>query len=103
MEGLFAGDLAYLQDLYRRINETGRKCRPRALPALREGIRRGARELGGIWRYPLERLHEEVAYIAFNFHWPLVEILSLEHGERGKWVAEIGKINQRLNEAAGDR
>jgi hypothetical protein len=24
IEGLFAGDLAYLQDLYRRINETGR-------------------------------------------------------------------------------
>jgi hypothetical protein len=24
IEGLFAGDLAYLQDLYRRVNETGR-------------------------------------------------------------------------------
>jgi hypothetical protein len=51
----------------------------------------------------LERLHEEVAYIAFHFHWPLGEILNLEHSERANWVAEIARINRRLNEQAQDR
>ncbi len=48
--------------------------------------------------YPLERLYEEVAYIAYHFHWPLQEILELEHVERRRWVEEIGRINRRLSE-----
>ena len=55
---------------------------------------------GGIVGYPLERLHEEVAYLAYHFHWPLDEILALEHAERQQWVKEVAKINSRLNEAA---
>ncbi len=47
--------------------------------------------------YPLERLHEEVAYIAYYFHWPLMDILTLEHRQRRRWVEEIAKINRRLN------
>jgi hypothetical protein len=46
----------------------------------------------------LDRLHEEVAYIAYHFHWPLESILNLEHRDRERWVAEIAKINRRLNE-----
>jgi len=46
--------------------------------------------------YPLERLYEEVAYIAYHFHWPLQEILELEHAERRRWVEQIGHINRRL-------
>ncbi|MEM9218148.1 MAG: DUF6760 family protein [Cyanobacteria bacterium P01_F01_bin.150] len=48
--------------------------------------------------YPLERLYEEVAYIAYHFHWDHERILGLEHLERLQWVGEIAKINQRLNE-----
>lgn len=48
--------------------------------------------------YPLDRLREEVAYLAYHFHWPLVDILNLEHAERQAWLEEIGSINQRLNE-----
>ena len=51
-------------------------------------------------RYPLEALYEEAAYVAYHFHWPLGDILNLEHAERHRWVAEISKINQRLNEGA---
>jgi hypothetical protein len=40
------------------------------------------------------RLYEEVAYIAYHFHWPLDQILTLEHAERRQWVAEIAKINR---------
>jgi len=46
----------------------------------------------------LDRLFEEVAYIAYHFHWPYDQIMALEHGERHHWVDEIATINQRLNE-----
>jgi hypothetical protein len=52
-------------------------------------------------RYPADRLHEEVAYIAYHLHWPYDQIMQMEHRERQRWVAEIGRINQRLNEQAG--
>lgn len=47
--------------------------------------------------YPLDRLSEEVAYIAYHFHWPYDQVMSLEHRERHQWVNEIAKINQRIN------
>ena len=50
--------------------------------------------------YPLDQLYEEVAYIAYYFHWPLSAILELEHAERRRWVEEIAGINQRLTEMA---
>ena len=52
--------------------------------------------LGGIVGYPLDRLHEEVAYLAYHFHWPLEDVLNLEHGDRRRWVYEVAKINRRL-------
>jgi hypothetical protein len=58
---------------------------------------RGGGRGGGIVGYPLDQLHEEVAYIAYHFHWPLDHILALEHADRRRWVEEISKINQRLN------
>lgn len=47
----------------------------------------------------MDRLHEEVAYIAYHFHWPRRDVLNMEHGERRRWVEEIAKINRRLNES----
>ena len=49
-------------------------------------------------RYPSEALYEEVAYIAYHFHWPLDDVLNMEHAERHKWIEEISKINKRLTE-----
>jgi hypothetical protein len=46
--------------------------------------------------YAIDRLYEELAYVAYHFHWPLQELLDLEHGERGRYVAEIGRINNRI-------
>lgn len=50
--------------------------------------------------YPSSRLFEEVAFIAYYLHWPYDQIMQLEHPERQRWVAEIGRINERLNESA---
>jgi len=44
-------------------------------------------------------MFEEVAYIAYHFHWPYGQIMNLEHLERQHWVEEIAKINKRLNDA----
>src|SRR5215471_1112840 len=51
---------------------------------------------GGIVGYPLERLREEVAFIAYYFHWADEAVLNLEHAERRQWVDEISKINRKV-------
>lgn len=56
---------------------------------------------GGVTRYPLEQAAREVAYIAYHFHWPKDEILEMSHLERHRWVQEISRINQDINEASG--
>jgi hypothetical protein len=43
-------------------------------------------------------LTEEVAFIAYHFHWPHEQIMNLEHRERRQWVAQISTLNQRINE-----
>jgi len=48
--------------------------------------------------YPSDRLFEEVAYVAYHFHWPYDQILLMEHRERQQWVEEIAKINRKLAE-----
>lgn len=48
--------------------------------------------------YPLGRLYEEMAYIAYHFHWPQQEVMQMDHLQRQRWVDEIASINSRLNE-----
>jgi hypothetical protein len=57
-------------------------------------------DAGGITRYPLDELAQEVAYVAYHFHWPKDEIEQMSHRERHRWVKEISRINQEINEAA---
>jgi hypothetical protein len=63
-------------------------------------LRGGNRRPGGIVGYPLDSLFEEVAFIAFHFHWPLVDILNLEHGDRHRFMDEISAINRQINESS---
>ena len=63
-----------------------------------DALRSGARNIGGVLGYPLERLHQEVAYVAYHFHWPHTEVMALEHADRRRWVQEIAAINRRMNE-----
>jgi hypothetical protein len=46
--------------------------------------------------YAPDRLHEEVAYIAYHLHWSFEELLDLEHPDRQRYVEEIGRINSRI-------
>ncbi|WP_018350218.1 DUF6760 family protein [Longispora albida] len=61
---------------------------------------RGWWAAGGILTYAADRLQEEIAYVAYHFHWPLGDILDLEHADRQRYAAEIAKINTRMNQAS---
>ena len=102
IEGLFASDLAFLQDLYRRINQEGHTQASVTCPSCGHefavDVAGGAP--GGIVTYATDRLFEEVAYVAYHFHWPMDAILDLEHPLRQRFVDEIGRINRRLTEEA---
>ena len=52
--------------------------------------------------YASTRLHEEIAYVAYHFHWGLDQIIDLEHPTRRRFVEEIAKINRRLAETDED-
>ena len=54
----------------------------------------------GVVTFDPERLFDEVAYVAYHFHWPLEEIVDLEHPLRQRFVEEIAAINRaRASEA----
>ncbi|WP_372726743.1 DUF6760 family protein [Nostoc sp. TCL26-01] len=41
---------------------------------------------------------EEVAYLAYHFHWSYEQIMTMEHQERQQWVTQVAQINQRLSD-----
>ena len=49
--------------------------------------------------YPAEQLFQEVAYLAYYFHWPYSELMEMNHRERLRWVGELAEINKTLNES----
>jgi hypothetical protein len=48
--------------------------------------------------YATDRLFEEIAYVAYHFHWSFEEILDLEHGVRRQMIEEIDRLNRRSDE-----
>ncbi len=71
------------------------------MPLLWAHLRGGGGAPGGGVSYPLDRLLEEVAYVAYHLHWPYGEIMNMEHAERQRWVEQVAQINARLNEGSG--
>ena len=69
------------------------------MPALRAELRGGVERRGGVLGHRLDVLFEEVAFLAYHFHWPMSDILELEHADRRRWVREISAINRRMSEA----
>src|SRR5262249_18998713 len=70
----------------------------RDLPRVQPRVRGRGLPAGGTIGYPLDRLFEEVAFVAYHFHWSFAEILGLEHGDRQRLIDEISAINRQLNE-----
>ena len=75
----------------------GSHPRRRHLPRVRPRVRRRPRRWapGGIVTYAADTLYEEVAYVAYHFHWSREEILDLEHPERREYVGRIARLNTR--------
>ncbi len=49
--------------------------------------------------YPVKSLYEEMAFIAYHFHWSYGEVMGFEHRERRRWCREISAINRTLDDA----
>ncbi|MFD7612794.1 DUF6760 family protein [Streptomyces sp. NPDC059828] len=47
--------------------------------------------------YATDRLHEEIAYVAYHFHWNLEEILDLEHHDRRRYAEQIAGLVARAS------
>ncbi|MET9146394.1 DUF6760 family protein [Streptomyces sp. NPDC006743] len=45
--------------------------------------------------YATDRLQEEIAYVAYHFHWSLEEILDLEHHDRRRYTEAIASLVTR--------
>ena len=43
--------------------------------------------------YGADLLYEEVSYIAYHLHWPLEDLLDLEHADRRRYVQLIQRLN----------
>ncbi len=47
--------------------------------------------------YATDRLYEEIAYVAYHFHWAFDDIVDMEHPLRRRFVEEISRINRRIS------
>ena len=47
--------------------------------------------------HPVEPILDEVAFIAYHFHWSLEDIMVMEHADRRGWVEAISSINSSVN------
>ncbi len=45
----------------------------------------------------MDRLYEEMAFIAYYFHWDEEKLMNLEHRERKRWCEEISTIHRKVN------
>jgi len=65
---------------------------------MQQDLRGGGGTGGGALSYPPEQLFQEVAYLAYYFHWSHSEMMDMTHTERLRWVTELARINRTLNE-----
>ena len=48
-------------------------------------------------------MSEEVAFIAYHFHWSAESVVEMPHWEREMWCGRISEINRRVHEETVDR
>jgi hypothetical protein len=42
----------------------------------------------------------ELAFLGYHLHWSPTELMSLEHADRRRWVAEVSTINAARNDTS---
>ena len=45
-------------------------------------------------RYPADALWQEIAYLAYHLHWPMDDLLDLEHMDRVRHGARGGRAER---------
>jgi hypothetical protein len=44
-------------------------------------------------------LNKPLAFrLLLQFHWPLQDVLAMEHRDRRQWATQIAEINRKVNE-----
>lgn len=46
-------------------------------------------------RYPVDALWQEIGYLAYHLHWPLDDLLDLEHLDRARLIRMVSALNER--------
>jgi hypothetical protein len=49
----------------------------------------------------VDRVHHEVAFLGRHVHWTLVELLTLDHAQRRRWVREVAATLEAEPDRAG--
>lgn len=52
--------------------------------------------------YPAEAVWQETAFLAYHLHWPLDQVLDLEHLDRVRMVRAVVNLNERARTEARD-
>ncbi len=47
--------------------------------------------------YPLDQLHEEIAFLAYYLHWDFATLMNMEHRQRQRWCKEVSRMNLQLS------
>ena len=50
-------------------------------------------------RYPADAIWQEIAFLAYHLHWPLDDLLDLEHMDRVRMVRAVSALNVQAWEA----
>ena len=45
--------------------------------------------------YAESELWDEMTYLAYHLHWPLVDLLDLEHRDRSRLIDSVADLNER--------
>jgi hypothetical protein len=53
-------------------------------------------------RYPSEAIWQEIAYLAYHLHWPLDDLLDMEHIDRVRMVRAVASLNERAWQTVRD-
>ena len=51
----------------------------------------------------MDEAWDEVAYLGYHLHWPLGELLDLEHADRGRMARSVARLNERAWEEVDRR
>ncbi|MDQ1713584.1 MAG: hypothetical protein QOE45_3034 [Frankiaceae bacterium] len=54
-------------------------------------------------RYPPEAIWQEVAFLAYHLHWPLDDLLDLEHADRVRLLRAVSNLNVQAWEAVREQ